>query len=284
MLSDEITLCPPAKLNLFLRVLQRRPDGYHRLQTVYQFLDFSDRLHLRGRTDGHIRLEVLPEDPAPGRNLVLRAARLLRAHTGCRAGAQLRLDKKIPAGGGLGGGSSDAAAALLGLNALWGTGLCRRELATLGRYLGADVPVFIYGRSAWAEGAGDVLQPLHLPQREYLLIVPSCRISTAAVFAHPALTHSASPITISRLCEYSGRNDCEQAVCALCPEVGQALRLLSAVGAAAVTGTGSCVYAAIEHAAAVDRVRAALPAAWCSYRVSSLHCSPLAAENAGAQC
>ncbi len=275
MPPGEITLRAPAKLNLFLRVLRRRPDGYHRLQTAYQFLDFSDQLHLRVRSDGRIHLKVSPRDPAPGHNLVLRAARFLQAHTGCRAGADLHLEKHIPEGSGLGGGSSDAAAALLGLNALWGAGLCRRELAVLGRRLGADVPLFIYGRSAWAEGAGEILWPLGLPERDYLLLLPPCHASTAAIFAHPSLTQSASPMTISLLSECSGHNDCEGAVKVLYPEVGEALQRLSAVGMAAVTGTGSCVYAAIEHAGAAERVLNALPAGWRGRRAKGLNRSVL---------
>jgi len=280
MPPSEITLRPPAKLNLFLRVLRRRPDGYHCLQTAYQLLDFSDQLRLRVRPDRGIHLEVSPRDPAPGHNLVLQAARLLQAHIGCQAGADLYLEKKIPEGSGLGGGSSDAAAALLGLNFLWGAGLCRRELAVLGRYLGADVPVFIYGQSAWGGGTGEILWPLALPERDYLLLLLPSHVSTAAVFAHPLLTQSASPMTISRLAECSGQNDCEKAVQALCPEVGEALRQLSAVGTAAVTGTGSCVYAAIEHPDQVDGVLSGLPGGWRGLRAKGLNRSLLAADGA----
>ena len=171
------TLPAPAKLNLFLHITGRRPDGYHLLQTIFQLLDVGDELDFSARADGQITLATDLEGVATEDNLVVRAARALALHTGCTAGADIRLRKRIPAGGGLGGGSSDAATTLLGLNHLWGCGLGLEELARIGLSLGADVPVFVHGRSAWAEGVGEVLQPVALPSRWYLVIYPGeyCR-------------------------------------------------------------------------------------------------------------
>jgi 4-diphosphocytidyl-2-C-methyl-D-erythritol kinase len=178
----------PAKLNLFLHVVGRRPDGYHRLQTLFRFLDHGDRLRIEPRADGAIRLL----DPLPGvseeRDLCHRAARLLQVHTGCRLGADIGLEKVLPMGGGLGGGSSDAASVLLALNRLWGLGLPRAELQALGLSLGADVPVFVFGRTALAEGVGEVLRAVTPPPASYVVLIPPVEVATASVFAHPGLT------------------------------------------------------------------------------------------------
>jgi len=178
----------PAKLNLFLHVTGRREDGYHSLQTAFQLVDLCDTLDIRPRDDGTIRRVEGPPEIDPEADLAVRAARLLQARTGCKLGADIWLRKVVPAGGGLGGGSSDAATVLVALNQLWATGLAAGQLAGLGLELGADVPVFVHGRSAWAEGVGEVLEPLELPPRWFAVVHPGVAISTAEVFQAPELT------------------------------------------------------------------------------------------------
>jgi len=186
----------PAKLNLLLRIVGRRADGYHLLQTVFQFVDLCDQLTFDVRTDGVIKrvtpLEEVPEE----QDLVVRAARLLQQEIGTGLGAEIALDKRLPMGGGLGGGSSDAATTLVALNTLWNAELTEDQLAALGIKLGADVPVFVRGYAAWAEGVGEALTPIDLPEPWYLILVPPCHVSTAEIFSDPALKKDASPITM----------------------------------------------------------------------------------------
>lgn len=240
------SLPAPAKLNLFLHITGRRDDGYHLLQTVFQFLDRADILHFRLRPDGALRLTPdLPGVPEES-NLVLRAARLLQSATGCGLGADLELEKRLPMGGGIGGGSSDAATTLLGLDRLWQLGLGEDRLAELGLQLGADVPVFIRGRAAWAEGVGERLAPVALPEPWFLVLTPNAHVSTADVFRHPQLTRHTPAITLAAfraggMAEHL-RNDCENVVRTLSPEVDAALNWLRAHGPAAMTGTGACCF------------------------------------------
>jgi 4-diphosphocytidyl-2-C-methyl-D-erythritol kinase len=245
----------PAKLNLFLHITGRRVDGYHELQTLFQLLDVGDRLDISPRPDGQI---VLTEDlPGVARedNLVIKAANCLRAHTGSPAGAQLTLHKRLPLGGGIGGGSSNAASALLGLNHLWRTGLDLDTLAQLGASLGADVPVFVRGKTAWAEGIGEALQPVQLPESWYLVAVPGVAVSTAKIFQHPGLTRDSTPITMRAFLEEGGRNDCQPLVESLYPEVKDAVDWLTRFSPARLTGTGACVFARF---ATEQQARAAL--------------------------
>lgn len=236
----------PAKLNLFLHVLGRRADGYHDLQTVFQLLDHGDTLHFEASEDSAITLTPPLPGVAAENNLVLRAAGLLQAHSDHRFGAHIRLDKRLPLGGGIGGGSSDAATTLLALNQLWNLQLSLAELAELGLALGADVPVFVRGRSAWAEGVGERLQPLSLPARNYLILVPPCHVSTAQIFSHEALTRHTPAITIAAFLGQGGRNDCEPVVRMLHPEVAFALDWLAQFGPARMTGTGACVFTSFD--------------------------------------
>lgn len=243
-----LTLPAPAKLNLFLHVVGRRPDGYHLLQTVFQFLDHADQLHFRARTDDRITLDPpLPGVP-PESNLIVRAARLLQAETGCTQGADIVLEKHLPMGGGLGGGSSDAATTLLGLNRLWGLGLSEDQLATLGLTLGADVPVFVRGRAAWAEGVGEALQPVEIPEPWYLVLTPNAHLNTAKVFNHADLTRHTPAITLAAFLggglPFEPRNDCENVVRTLSSEVDNTLSWLASHGAARMTGTGACCFLA----------------------------------------
>ncbi len=253
----------PAKLNLFLHVIGRRPDGYHLLQTVFRFLDYGDRLRFTVREDGVIRrirsLPGVPEDA----DLVVRAARLLQAESGTRLGANIELDKRLPMGGGLGGGSSDAATTLVALNRLWATGLDEDALAALGLRLGADVPVFVRGRAAWAEGVGEELTPVTLPEPWYVVLCPPVHVTTAEVFGHPRLRRDCPPITIRDFLEgRATENVCEPLVRARHPEVDAALRALAEHGPARMTGTGACVFAAFESEAAARQAWQALQGQW----------------------
>jgi 4-diphosphocytidyl-2-C-methyl-D-erythritol kinase len=249
----------PAKLNLFLHVVGRRPDGYHLLQTLFRFLDFGDSLEIGARRDGDIRLlSPLPGMPEES-DLCGRAARLLKAHTGCRLGADIRLVKRLPLGGGLGGGSSDAATVLLALNRLWHLDLPRSELQELGLRLGADVPVFVFGRSAFAEGVGEVLEPWTPAPASYVVLMPPAHVSTPAVFAHPGLTRDTPAVTIAALSEGFGHNDLQPVACALNPVVADCLGWLKERGDARMTGSGACVFAAFPERATAEKVFAERP-------------------------
>lgn len=262
-MTETLTLPAPAKLNLFLHITGRRPDGYHELQTVFQFLDRADRLHFRLRRGGELTLTPeLPGVPAES-NLVLRAARLLQSESGCRLGADIALEKELPMGGGIGGGSSDAATTLLGLNRLWQLGLSEDRLAELGLRLGADVPVFVRGRAAWAEGVGERLEPVEIPEPHYLVLTPNVHVSTAEVFRHPQLTRHTPAITLAAFRAGGGgltlRNDCENVVRTLSPEVDAALRWLGSHGPAHMTGTGACCFLPCSDRAAAEALLAQSP-------------------------
>lgn len=268
----------PAKLNLFLHLTGRRPDGYHSLQTVFQLLDFCDELFIEPTGDGDIRRPEGAIDVAPEEDLVVRAARLLQRASGGRAGAEIRVRKRIPAGGGLGGGSSDAATVLVALNRLWGLDWPAGKLAGLGLQLGADVPVFVHGRSAWAEGVGERLVPVGLPPAWYAVVCPDCAVSTAAVFSDPELTRDTPETTINGFLSGGGRNDCEPVVRRRYPAVAAALDWLSgrsADGGASLTGTGGCVFARFETAAAAEDALRGLPPGWTGFAARGLAESPL---------
>jgi 4-diphosphocytidyl-2-C-methyl-D-erythritol kinase len=265
----------PAKLNLFLHVTGRRADGYHELQTLFQLIDLCDELTLSVRADGLIERPAGPEGVAAEADLTVRAARALKTATGTSLGVSIQLRKRIPLGGGLGGGSSDAATVLLALNELWGCGLPPRELAALGLPLGADVPVFVGGSSAWAEGVGERLTPLTLPEAWYVIVHPGVAISTARVFQNPELTRNSPLITIRAFFESGGRNDCEPVVRSLFPEVADALQWLGRYAPARLTGTGSCVFTACASAIEAERLAARVPDRWQTYVARGLNTSPL---------
>ncbi len=276
--SERLSLEAPAKLNLMLHVTGRRPDGYHELQTAFQFIDLCDRIELRRRDDNRLRrIGGDPDIPAE-QDLVLRAAGLLRRHAGIQAGADIRLDKRIPIGGGLGGGSSDAATVLMGLNRLWSLGLDRDTLMRIGLELGADVPVFIFGHSAWAEGVGERLQPLDLPEPVYLVIHPGVSVSTGEIFGAKDLTRDCAPITIRAFLEGRGRNVCEPVAARRHPEVAEALRWLNRHADARMTGTGACIYAPFADETAAASVEARVPARWRAFRVRGMNINPVAAD------
>lgn len=265
----------PAKLNLFLHVVGRRSDGYHLLQTVFRFLDYGDTLYIAARTDGAIHLRT----PLPGvpveRDLTWRAARALQSHTGCRLGADIWLDKRLPMGGGLGGGSSDAASVLIALNRIWGLGLSRQALQDLGLTLGADVPVFIYGRNAFAEGVGERLQPVDLAPASYVVLTPPVTVATAAVFASPALTRDTPAVKIMPLPPDYGHNDLEPVVIANHPVVGEYLAWLRQHGDARMTGSGACVFAGYPDRATAEEVFSKRPAGWEGFVADGLDRHPL---------
>lgn len=265
----------PAKLNLMLRVLGRRPDGYHRLQTVFQLIDRADRLWLDVRQDGQIRRTPdLPGVPEHA-DLTVRAARALQSFSGCPLGAEIRLEKILPMGGGLGGGSSDAATTLVALNRIWGLDLDEDTLARIALPLGADVPVFVRGRAAWGEGVGEELTPIELPEPWFLVLVPPCQVSTAAVFGDPQLTRDSPPVTLADFFQGDRRNDCLAVVRGRYPAVDSALKWLSEQGGGYLTGTGGCVFAVFGDRDAALAARERAPAGLVAFVARGLNRSPL---------
>jgi 4-diphosphocytidyl-2-C-methyl-D-erythritol kinase len=265
----------PAKLNLFLHVTGRRADGYHELQTLFQLIDLCDTVAISVREDGQIERPVGPPEVPCEADLTVRAARALQSATGTRLGASLKVRKRIPQGGGLGGGSSDAATTLLALNEMWNCGLSLSELASLSRPLGADVPVFVQGSSAWAEGVGERLTPVTLPAKWYVVIYPGVSMSTREVFQSPELTRNSPLITIRAFFESGGRNDCEPVVRARAPQVAEALEWLARFAPARLTGTGSCVFSACGSAGDAERLAARVPDRWMSFVAQGLNTSPV---------
>ncbi|MBK1641606.1 4-(cytidine 5'-diphospho)-2-C-methyl-D-erythritol kinase [Chromatium okenii] len=273
---DAMAWPAPAKLNLMLRVVGRRPNGYHALQTVFQFIDRCDRLWFDVRDDGVIRRVTEVADVAADNDLTVRAALALQRATGCTLGADIRYEKILPMGGGLGGGSSDAATTLVALNHLWRTGLDEEALARLALPLGADVPVFVRGRAAWAEGVGEQLTPIELPEPWYLVIVPKCHVATGAVFSHPQLTRDSNPIKLADFLRGDIANDCLSVVRHEYPPVAVALDWLHQRGNGRLTGTGCCVFAEFATQQQALTVYQQCPAAWQSFIAKGLNQSPLA--------
>jgi 4-diphosphocytidyl-2-C-methyl-D-erythritol kinase len=262
-------------LNLMLRIVGRRADGYHLLQSVFQFLDYGDEISFQVRDDGRVeRRDALPGVPVE-QDLVVRAARLLQGETGCASGVDISLDKRLPMGGGLGGGSSDAATVLVALNLLWGTGLDEDALAALGLRLGADVPVFVRGHAAWAEGVGERLTPVLLPEPWFLVVKPPCEVATAAIFQDAELTRNSPLSTIRDFLAGLTVNDCLPVVRRRHPEVAEAIAWLDGFAEARLTGTGSCVFAAFEDRASADAVLAQLPSGYEGFVAKGRNRSPL---------
>jgi 4-diphosphocytidyl-2-C-methyl-D-erythritol kinase len=269
----------PAKLNLFLHIVGRRPDGYHELQTCFQFIDLCDEIAISVREDGEIRRATDIPGVSLEADLCVRAAKALRQATGISLGADISLVKRIPIGGGLGGGSSDAATCLVALNRLWGIHWPVSKLAELGLRLGADVPVFVHGRTAWAEGVGERLTPLYPPlappETNYLILKPNVFVSTAQVFQDPELTRNSPPITIHGFLASGGRNDCLGVVRRRYPEVAHALDWLSLFGSARLTGTGACVFLACETMDLGREIMRKLPPGIEGFLARGLNDSPL---------
>ncbi len=266
----------PAKLNLFLHITGRREDGMHQLQTLFQLLDCCDSLDFRLRRDGQIRRRpgTGPVSPAE-QDLAVRAAALLQKVSGCRLGVDIGLRKRLPAGGGLGGGSSDAATALVALNWLWGIRAEPQELDPLGQLLGADVPVFLRGRTAWAQGIGEQLQPYPADRRWFLIIDPGVPVHSTEIYAAPELTRNSPLITMQSFSERATRNDCQSVVRARYPEVGAALDFLSVHAPSRMTGSGGCVFAAFDSQEQAAEAAGEMPAHWRSLIGRGLECSPL---------
>ncbi len=285
-LSDSTLTCAaPAKLNLFLHIIGRRSDGYHLLQTAFQLLDWGDTLRFTLRNDGLIKRRTpianIPEEI----DLSIRAARLLQEHTGCSLGVEIEIDKRLPSGAGLGGGSSDAATTLLALNRLWNLHLSRAHLQNLALSLGADVPFFIFGRSAFGEGIGEKLQPLDLPLRYFLIITPPIQVLSAKIFAAQELTRGTKNIKITNFLAQKrnnsswpdnfGRNDMQFVVANHYPEIAQAIEWLSQIAPTRMTGSGASVFAAFPTKAAALAAQANVPLAWNSAVAASIERHPL---------
>ncbi len=270
-----LQLLSPAKLNLFLHITGQRSDGYHNLQTLFQLLDYGDSVSIDVHNEARLTLECPGLDVPPEQNLAMRAAGMLQHAAGTDQGAHIVIDKKIPAGGGLGGGSSNAATVLLGLNYLWNTQMSLAELAALGLELGADVPVFVHGNSAWAEGIGEQLTTTSIPPQTYLVVAPPCSVATAEVFRHRQLTRNTAPITIAAFFTEGGRNDCEDVVRELYPEVDNALNFLEKFGPAKLTGTGGCVFLTCDNDEAALAAQRQLPPQWRSFVAAGIDRSPV---------
>ncbi|MBY5921917.1 4-(cytidine 5'-diphospho)-2-C-methyl-D-erythritol kinase [Ferrimonas balearica] len=268
----------PAKLNLCLHINGRRPDGYHELQTLFQFLDVGDRLSFEITEDGEIALTPEVAGVAHDDNLIVRAARRLQSHTGTHKGALIHLDKGLPMGGGLGGGSSDAATTLVALNHLWDTKVDEDTLAELGLALGADVPVFVRGRAAMADGVGEKLRPVEVDEPWYLVVVPDVEVSTAAVFGHPHLTRNTPKIAALETQPERWQNDCQSVVCDTYPQVAKALSWLIEYAPSKMTGTGSCVFGRFSDQTQAQAALAQLPAQWRGFVAKGCNLSPLQAK------
>ena len=276
---NSLVLPSPAKLNLFLHILGRRPDGYHELQTLFQFLNYGDTLTLTARTDGRIVLEQSLPGVPDEENLIVRAARQLAATAGhTTPGVSIAIDKQLPMGGGLGGGSSNAATTLVGLNRLWGLNRSLDELAELGLSLGADVPVFVRGHAAWGEGVGERLTDANPPEDWFLVIKPPCDISTKEIFSEQGLTRDTPGIKIAPAFEGDAsryRNDCEDVVRRLYPEVHQSLEWLAQFGPARLTGTGACIFGRFPTESAARIIWESKPSGITGFVAQGVNISPL---------
>ncbi|WP_136413279.1 4-(cytidine 5'-diphospho)-2-C-methyl-D-erythritol kinase [Herbaspirillum sp. ST 5-3] len=286
-MASSLNNCPaPAKLNLFLHVTGRRADGYHLLQTVFQLIDYGDLLHFDVRDDGIVRriteIEGVPEET----DLIVRAAKLLKTaavnQSMQQPGVDIRIEKRLPMGGGLGGGSSDAATTLIALNHLWQTGLTRQELMKLGLQLGADVPFFIFGQNAFAEGIGEALAPVATPDCWYVVIEPGVSVPTAAIFSDPDLTRDTKPVRISDFPEAStgfGKNDLQVVATKLFPPIAEAIKWLRQYGDARMTGSGACVFCAFSQEQQADEVLEEVhktgSAQWKAWKAKSIERHPL---------
>lgn len=268
---NRIELLAPAKLNLFLHIIGQRTDGYHELQTVFQLLDWGDTISIEHGSVPGIQLQINSHDISFADNLIVRAAKLLLP---ADQSVRICCQKRIPMGGGLGGGSSDAAATLVGINQLFNLGIPAHELARLGLSLGADVPVFVGGRSAWAEGIGERLTPLELPDRWFVIIHPATHIATREIFTDPELTRDTPAITMSAFFAGHSRNDLQAVVERKWPEVRDALVWMNGFAPARMTGSGACVFAAFSSEAEAARVAGQVPTKWQAFVARGINRSP----------
>jgi 4-diphosphocytidyl-2-C-methyl-D-erythritol kinase len=270
-----LSLPAPAKLNLFLHITGRRADGYHNLQTLFQLLDYGDELTFAPHDSTVISFTCNNPLLETDDNLVLKAARLLQSSVAVKKGCHIHLDKRLPMGGGVGGGSSDAATTLLGLNKLWQCGLSATKLQQLGLQLGADVPVFLHGHTAWAEGVGEKLQNMLLPEDWYVVVIPDCQVATSKIFGHQQLTRNSAPLRIPAFPFSGSRNDCEEVVCALYPQVRSALNWLSRFAQPHMSGTGASVFASFTSREQAVIVLEQLPLGFTGFVAQGVNRSPL---------
>ena len=266
----------PAKLNLFLHVTGRRSDGYHELQTCFQFLDFADELFISVRSDGQLKRLRALTDVSECQDLCLKAARLLQERLQVRSGADIKVDKRIPMGAGLGGGSSNAATVLMALNKLWQLNLSRQELCRLGLDIGADVPIFIHGNAAWAEGVGEQFVDIDIVEPCYVIVVPPVTVSTVRVFSSPDLTRDSPRIRIRDFLNGQVRNDLQPVVCRMFPQVAESLEWLSGFGNARMTGTGACLFLPVSDAKLGKDILRQLPSGNAGFVAHGLNRHPLA--------
>ncbi len=265
----------PAKLNLMLRIVGQRPDGYHLLQTVFQFLDVCDWITFHPADDGRVCLQKTIDGVAEADDLTIRAANLLKAETGCKQGVLIEVEKNLPMGGGLGGGSSDAATSLVVLNELWGLGLAKEKLMELGLTLGADVPVFVFGNSSWAEGVGEKLKMISLQELWVVVIKPECHVNTKEIFSAKNLTRNSKSIKMADFIAGQHQNDCVEVVCERYQSVKKALLALSDYSEARLTGTGACVFAQFDSEKAAVNAYESLKNKWQVYLAKGVNESPL---------
>lgn len=265
----------PAKLNLMLRITGRRPDGYHLLQTVFQIIDLCDWIRFESREDGVVCLKKTIHGVAEQEDLTIRAANILKEYTGFRGGVCIDVEKNLPMGGGLGGGSSDAATTLVVLNKLWQLNLSVEILMKLGLQLGADVPVFVYGYTAWAEGVGEELKAISIPEQWVVVIKPECHVNTRQIFLNEELTRNSNAVTMRDFLAGESRNDCLPVVKSLYPQIGEALRDLSLYAESRLTGTGACVFAQFETREQAVEAHDALKGKWVVYLAKGMNRSPL---------
>lgn len=274
-MSATINLLSPAKLNLFLHITGRRPDGYHELQTVFQLLNWGDEMRFCANNSGVITLVGSDIGVPDEENLIMRAAQLLQQDS---LGATITLNKRIPTGGGLGGGSSNAASTLLALNHLWELQKPLAQLQEMGAALGADVPVFVGARTAWAEGVGEILTPINLPSCWFLIVVPPCHVATGEIFSNQQLTRNTNPIKMAAFFAGDSRNDCQPLVRQLYTEVDKALKILDKFGEARLTGTGACVFVSFETETLAKAAQSQLPAQCTSIVAQGINESPAFSE------
>ncbi|ESS71797.1 4-diphosphocytidyl-2-C-methyl-D-erythritol kinase IspE [Methyloglobulus morosus KoM1] len=265
----------PAKLNLMLRIVGQREDGYHLLQTVFQFVEFCDWLTFHPVDNGEVSLLKTIPGVAESDDLTVRAAKLLKAETGCSSGVCIEVEKNLPMGGGLGGGSSDAATTLVVLNQLWGLNLPKEKLLTMGLSLGADVPVFIYGHASWGEGVGEKLSEIIVPEQWVVILKPDCHVNTKEIFSAKDLTRNSKSIKMPDFIEGDRRNDCLETVCRFYPIVDEALKDMSEFAVARLTGTGACVFAQFDSYEDASGAYQKLKGKWVSYLAKGVNRSPL---------
>ena len=275
-MSQNLRLLSPAKLNLFLHITGRRLDGYHNLQTLFQLLDYGDTLSFTVREDGEITLTPDIPGVAFEDNLIIKAVRLLRQLSNTDLGVDIQLEKRLPMGGGIGGGSSNAATTLVALNHLWYCGFSSEQLQSFGLRLGADVPVFVNAQTAWAEGVGETLQPIEMSKNWFLVAQPDCHVSTQKIFSHKDLTRDSPNIKVAAFLEQGGQNACQALVRRLYPQIDEALNWFAKHGySAKLTGTGACVFTQFATAEAAQQVLASLPKHLPGFVAQGINRSPL---------